>query len=94
MYVKVKITKIRTNKEIPFKDPSQPLNHPTWEGYIDFESLHLSEDYLTQVITHIFQNRNFFENPNLNKKQLAVKQQSEKWFIDNNISVVTEIIEI
>jgi len=93
MTVRVKIIKTRPNVKTPFKDPNQGLNHPTWDGYLDFESIYLTEDGLTETIVHEFENRNFFENPILNSNQLLVKKQSEDWIKNNNISVKIQIIE-
>jgi len=87
------ITKVRPNTDIPFKDPSQPLNYPTWPGYVEFVSGVTSEDGLTEVLINRWENRTYFENPVLTESQQSIKAQGEQWVANNNISVSIQIVD-
>lgn len=88
------ITKIRPNTSVPFKNPNQPLNYPSWPGFIQCVSNIVSEDSLTETITNRWENRTYFENPVLTEAQLAVKAQGEQWVVDNNISISIQVIDV
>jgi hypothetical protein len=87
------MTKIRPNTSIPFKDPTLPLNHPTWPGNIDNISNIISEDGLTEVIITVWQDRASFETPNLTEAQEAIRMQSIQWCVNNNITVTLEMFD-
>ncbi len=87
------ITKVRPNTNTPFKDPSQPLNYPTWPGYVEFVSGVTSDDGLTEILTHRWENRTYFENPVLTDSQQSTKAQGEQWVANNNISVSIQIVD-
>jgi hypothetical protein len=88
-----KVTKIRPNQEVPFKDPTQPLNCPTWPGFIEIANIIFSEDSLTKIMDYRFENRSNYENPTLTAEQIAVKTQGENWCTNNNIIVTIDVID-
>ena len=89
----VKVTKIRPNQEIPFKDPTQPLNFQAWAGCIEIANTNFSEDSLTKIMDYRFENRSDFENPNLTQEQIAIKIQGENWCTNNNITITIDVID-
>jgi hypothetical protein len=93
MTVRVINIKIRPNTTIPFKNPDLFLNHSTWPGYIDGISLELSNQDLVQTMISRWESREYYSNPVLTSGQLEIKQASEQWLIDNNITLLVEIIE-
>lgn len=88
------ITKTRPSTSVPFKNPNQPLNYPTWPGFIQCVSNVVSEDSLTETITNRWESRSHFENPILTEAQSLIKAQGEQWVIDNNITVSVQVIDI
>lgn len=87
------VTKVRPDTNIAYKDPTQPINFPTWPGFIEIVNATDSQDNLTHTITYRFENRSYYENPTLTQQQLDVKTQGEDWCINNNISVTVTVLD-
>jgi hypothetical protein len=93
MTVIVTIQKDRLDVNTPFKDPNQKTNYESWPGFIEVIRYNDLIGRLSRTICYRFENREYFENPNLTEEQKAAKLQGEIWCANNNITVTIEIIE-